>query len=134
VVLCAGAVGAGVNIYVAQVRLKDAFTSFQKAGDPQRALRDLDASDSPLNPNALRETGVALSLLVTGRPAQAERVIAGAARREPSNPKPWLELTRIQLARGHTAAARVSWAHLRKLIPRAGPGLPAPAGGAPRHG
>jgi Flp pilus assembly protein TadD len=134
VVICAAAVVAAVRLDVAQVRLQDAFTTFQKTGDAERALRDLRASRSPLNPNPLRETGFAYSLLVTGHPAQAESVIAGAARREPSNPKPWLELTRIQLARGHTAAARASWAHLRKLVPRVGPALPAPAGGAPRRG
>ena len=127
--VCVAGIVAAVEARRAQTQLTDSLERFAKTGDNPRALRELRESDSSLHPSAYRETAVAFALLATDKPVEAEEVIAEAARREPDNPKPWLELTRIQLARGREAQARESWAHVRRLDPLLPAELPAPVGG-----
>jgi predicted Zn-dependent protease len=111
--------------YASVVRVDRAANRFISSGDFAHVLRDLRASDSPLNPSNYRDQGIAITLLHMGRPATAERVMARIARAEPQNAIVWVPLTRIQVARGRLAAARRSWAHARRLDPQ----LPAPLPG-----
>jgi cytochrome c-type biogenesis protein CcmH/NrfG len=119
--------------YVSETRFQHALDTSLQSGDYQRALRDVRASDSPLNPSAHREGAVALALLVLGRPAAAEREAAGVTRREPGNVDTWVLLARIRASRNRLPGARAAWARARRLDPRlpAAPpaGIPAPSGG-----
>lgn len=119
VVLCA-------VIYVSHVRLARAFADFQRRQDFRRALHDLRVSDSPLNPNVYRDIGIAYSLLATGHPAAAERLMAAAAQRESRDVRGWIELGRLQVTRGRLQAARVSWARARSVDPHLQRELPRP--------
>lgn len=126
-VCVAAAVASGIA-YVSVRRVDDAalgFRGFARA-DFVHVLRVLRESDSALNPSNYREQGIAVALLHLGRPAVAERSIARAARAEPRNLFLWVPLTRIQVARGRFAAARRSWAHVRRLDPHRPAALPAP--------
>jgi hypothetical protein len=126
VAICLAGATACVLTYVSQVRLQNAIVTYGVTKDFARALRDLRASDSVLNPNAFREAGLARALLHTGHPAAGERSIAQAARAQSGNLVAWLALVRIQVARGRLAAARVAYAHVRRLYPRAPRELPPP--------
>ncbi len=75
----------------------------------------LEDADSPLNPDALRETTLAIALLKTGRPAEAERVAVGATKEEPESVNAWVTLARIQRTRGRLDAARRSYTRARAL-------------------
>ena len=97
--------------------MQAAYLDFLETRDFRGALPRLRDSDSVLNPSVYRDFGIAASLLGTGRPAEAERVMARSARRQPRNLQPWIELVRIQLTRGRLDAARASWAHARRLNP-----------------
>ena len=121
----AGAVLCGLT-YVSQVRYRRAFTTLGKTADWDRALGEARASESALNPSAARDGAIAFALIGAGRPAEAERVAAAAARREPKNAAAWEQLTRIQVTRGRLAGARASWARARRLNPHASAALPAP--------
>ena len=123
---CLAAAIASFMTYIAVVRLKDAFVEFDSAPNFARALRDMRASDSPLDPSTLRKTVIAVGLLRTGRPAEAEGVMANAVRREPENAAMWVTLARVQLTRGRPAAARASYAHSRRLNPHVPRRLPPP--------
>jgi predicted Zn-dependent protease len=122
--VCVAGVIACAVTYVADVRLHDALAEFGRTRNFNRALRELRASQSALNPQVGRDVGIAYAQLATGHPAQAERAIAAATRREPGNTRAWIELTRIQLARGRLTAARASWARARQLDPHVQRALP----------
>lgn len=124
-VACVAAVVVCAIAYVSVVRVDHAAFGFVSSGDFQRVLRDLRESDSALNPSNYRDQGIAITLLHMGRPAAAERFMARVARAEPQNALVWVPLTRIQVTRGRLAAARVSWAHARRLDPHLPVSLPA---------
>ena len=121
------------------MRLKDAFATYivlvgreRSAGGKTATrpfavtLRKLRESDSVLNPNVLRDTGIAISLLHLGRAAESERAMVHAVRREPGNVNAWATLAQVQVARHRLAAARRSYARARELDPHLPPGLPPP--------
>jgi uncharacterized protein HemY len=120
-VACAAAL---VITYDSQRDMQTSNKRFLREGDFHRALRELRASDSVLNPSVNRDQGIARALIGIGQPARGERLMAESARRQPDNVQPWIELVRIQVARGRLAAARASWAHLRRLNPNLPPALP----------
>ena len=122
------AVVACVITYASTVRIDRIGTDFLKRPeDFPRALRDLQATRSALNPSTPRDTGVALLLVHTGRPAAAERSMTRAVAAEPQNALAWVTLTQIRVARGRLAAARASWARARRLDPHLPARLPGPA-------
>jgi Flp pilus assembly protein TadD len=123
-VAVAGAIAFGLT-YRSHVRFQNAFDTLYQTADWGPTLRALRASDSALNPTAAREGAIAIALLGSGRPAEAERVVAVAARREPGNAQAWVALAQVQVSRGRAPAARVSWARARRLDPHLPPGLPA---------
>jgi cytochrome c-type biogenesis protein CcmH/NrfG len=127
VAICLAGIVASALTYASQVQLTQAIETFGVTKDFARALRDIRASDSALNPNVFRDAGIARSLLHTGHPLAAERTIARVTRDQPGNVVAWVSLTRIQLARGRMAAARASWARVRRLNPHAPVELPPPA-------
>jgi predicted Zn-dependent protease len=112
--------------YDSQRDMQAAYQRFLSEREFHGAVADLRASDSVLNPSVYRDFGIAISLVKTGRPAEGERVMARSARRQPNNVQPWRELARIQVVRGRLAAARASWAHLRRLNPNLPRELPPP--------
>jgi predicted Zn-dependent protease len=121
----AGALACGVT-YVSQVRLARAFATFDKRHDVSRAVADLRASDSVLNPSILRDISISVGLVRTGHPGQAERTMAAAVQREPGEPSAWGILARVQLSRKRIAQARASWVHARRLAPQLPVQLPPP--------
>ena len=125
--VCVAAAVASIITYASYEGLKDAFTTVGRTNNFARALREFRASNSVLDPNSYRDGGIAVALLHSGHPVQAERTMADAARREPDNYQAWYVLTRIQVARGRLAAARASYAQVRRLDPHALPQLPPPA-------
>jgi predicted Zn-dependent protease len=120
----AGAIAFGLA-YRSHVRFNRSFDTLYQTVDWSRTVRELRASDSGLNPTAAREGAIAIALLGSARPQAAERVVADAARREPGNAQAWVALTQVQVSRGRTVAARVSWAHARRLDPHLRAALPA---------
>ena len=138
--VCAAGCAVCVLTYVSRVQLKDAFATYiaqvsaqPRSGGPGAArrpfavtLHKLRDSDSALNPNVLRDTGIAISLLHLGRGAESERTMLRAVRREPGNVNAWATLTQVQVARHRIAAARRSYARARQLDPHLPPGLPPP--------
>jgi predicted Zn-dependent protease len=127
--LCVAAAVASTIAYVSVKRVDHAahgFRGFARA-DFARTLRELRDSDSALNPSNYRQQGIAVAMLHVGRRAEAERTIVRAARAQPQNAFLWVQLTRIQVARGRLAAARASWAHARRLDPHLPEPLPTPA-------
>jgi Flp pilus assembly protein TadD len=125
--VCVAAAVASAITYASIKRVDHAAYGFARSGDFPRVLRDLRASDSPLNPSNYRDQGIAVTLLHMGRPAAAERAMARAVENEPENALVWAQLTRIQLTRGRLAAARASWARARRLDPHLPASLPARA-------
>jgi cytochrome c-type biogenesis protein CcmH/NrfG len=125
--VCVAAAVASVITYASVKRVDHAAYGFVASGDFPRVLRDLRASDSALNPSNYRDQGIAITLLHMGRRAAAERAMARAADAEPQNAFLWVVLTRIRVTRGRLAAARASWAHVRRLDPHLPARLPAPA-------
>ena len=123
VVCLAGAVAAVVT-YVSQVNVERTFEL--PRGHFARALQLAHDADTALNPSVIRETAEAVSLLHTGRPGAAERVSRDAVREWPHDVARWFVLTRIQLGRGHPAAARRSYRRARQLDPHLPAALPAP--------
>jgi hypothetical protein len=125
VAVCVAGVAASVLTYRSQDELKTAFHNFLIKHDFARAAREIQASDSVLFPSVYRDVGVSVSLLLTGHPVRAERIMVRSAERSPGDVRTWVTLSRIQLTRGRVAAARVSYAKARKLNPILHPGLPA---------
>ncbi|TMK62617.1 MAG: hypothetical protein E6G53_13180 [Actinobacteria bacterium] len=123
-VACLAAAIASFMVYVADVRLREAFLGLEQHQDYARALRDFRASRSPLDPSWFRDTSIAVGLLHTGHPARAEAAIVKAVRREPLNAVVWVALTRLQVARKQVGAARVSWERARRLNPHIPRALP----------
>jgi hypothetical protein len=121
--LCVAGATVSALTYASQVEVERTFS--QRHGDFAGALRHVRASESPLNPSILRDTAESASLLHTGHPVAAERVMLNAARRRPFDVFQWFVLTRVQLGRGRDAAARASWARARRLDPHLPVGLPA---------
>jgi hypothetical protein len=124
-VVCVAAAVASAITYASVVRVDRVANGFLRSADFSGVLRDLRASDSPLNPSNYRDQGIAITLLHIGRGAEGERFMARAAHAEPENALLWVPLTRIQVARGRLAAARASWAHARRLDPHLSAQLPA---------
>jgi predicted Zn-dependent protease len=116
-------------IYASQTRLQDAIRAYGARHGREAALtiRELRASDSSLNPNVYRDSGIANSLLRAGHPAAAERTMAAVTRDQPDSVIAWFALTRIQVARGRLAAARASYARVRRLDPHLPAALPSGA-------
>src|SRR4051794_33547103 len=98
-VACAAGAVVSFTAYVSQRRLYDAGAEFQRTLDFHVSLRDLRASESPLNPSQVRDAAQAVGLLHTGRPAAAERILARSARDHPYDAETWVALARLQLAR-----------------------------------
>ena len=73
------------------------------------SLGRLEDARTPLNPDSLRDSYKAIALTRLGRGAEAERVMLGAARREPENALVWATLSRVQVTAGKRAAARESY-------------------------
>jgi predicted Zn-dependent protease len=117
VAVCAAGVTASIVTYVSQDRLKDAFGHFLVTQDFHAALAQVRASDSALFPSVYRDVGIAVSLVKTGHPAEAERVMAESARRSPGDVRTWVTLSRIQVTRHRFAVARASYARARELDP-----------------
>ena len=126
VAVCAAGVIASIVTYRSQDRLKDAFGHFLVTPDFHVALRQVRASDSVLFPSVYRDVGVAVSLVLTGRGAEGERVMAASAHRSPGDVRTWVTLARIQVTRHHFAAARRSYLRARELNPALRKGLPVP--------
>ena len=126
-VACAAGAAVSLTAYVSQRRLYDAGLEFQRTLDFRATLPRLRASDSPFNPTQVRDATEAISLLHTGRPAAAERKLARSARDHPYDAETWVALARVQVARRRPAAARVTWAHARRLDPHLPAALPAPS-------
>jgi cytochrome c-type biogenesis protein CcmH/NrfG len=124
-VCVAGAVACAVS-YVSVERFARALDTFLHTGDNARVLREVRASDSPLDPTAYREANISVALMALGRRAEAERVATSLSRREPQNAQTWLTLARIQVTRGRTRAATASWARARRLDPHLRSELPPP--------
>jgi Flp pilus assembly protein TadD len=135
--VCAAGCTVCVLTYASRTQLKDAFAAYiaqvsrqpRAGGETARrpfeiTVRKLRDSDSALNPNVLRETGIAISLLHLGRAAESERTMVRAARREPNNVNAWATLAQVQVARNRLAQARRSYARARELDPHLPPGLP----------
>jgi hypothetical protein len=125
VAVCVAGVVASMLTYRSQSELATAFHNFMVTPDYARAARQVRASDSVLFPSVYRDIGVSVSLLLSGHPAEGERIMSGSTRRSPGDVRTWVTLARIQLTRGRIAAARVSYARARELNPTLRPGLPA---------
>lgn len=121
----AGAI-VGVLILIAYSNLASAFGTFQHDLDFRRALPRLRASDSALEPNPYRDSGLAYTLYALGRRRQAEAVLLDATHRWPRELRVWMPLAQVQLGLGKAAAARATWAHARSLDPHLRRELPPP--------
>jgi cytochrome c-type biogenesis protein CcmH/NrfG len=110
--------------YRSVIRIDHAAYGIVNTRDFPRSLRDLRAAESSLNPSIYRDQAIAVSLLHLRHPVAAERWIRGAAHEQPRSAAEWVALTRVQVTRGRTAAARVSWAHARRLDPHLPAALP----------
>ena len=119
--------GATVSVitYVSEIRLQHGAAALARGHNAEGALRELRASDSPLNPNSQRSVLVAVALFRAGRRSEAERTLVVAARREPENVQIWASLAYLEFRLGHLAAARAAFAHARQLEPQ--PHLPLPS-------
>jgi len=116
----AGAIASTVT-YVSLVRLQRAVVASRQARGCDRILRDVHASDTPLNPSSLRAGIVAGCLIRMGKLKQADRTMAVAASREPGNVFVWLTYATYQVARRRPAAARTAYLHARSLDPHLPP-------------
>ena len=124
--MCVAGLVASLLTYSSQDELKASFRNFSVRHDFARAAREIRASDSPLFPSVYRDVGISVSLLLTGHPVRAERIMASSAERSPGDVRTWITLARIQVTRGRLAAAHVSYERARDLNPILRPGLPPP--------
>ena len=86
-----------------------------RGGGDESTLAQLDRADTPLYPDSVRDSTRGVLLTRLGRPAEGERVLLDAIRREPENQVLWVTLARVQATLGKRAAARASAARASAL-------------------
>jgi predicted Zn-dependent protease len=119
--LCLAGTVVALQVHRSNSRIAEGFNAVLVNKVDAGTVAELEDADSPLNPDALRESTLALALVKTGRAADGERVARGNVAAEPENVNAWVVLARIQRTRGRTAAARRSYARAKSLnsqIPR----------------
>jgi predicted Zn-dependent protease len=104
-----------IHVHTSNSRVAEGFTDLLFDRVDQGTVEALEDADSPLNPDGLRETTLAIALLETGRAAEGERVAIGATREEPESVNAWVTLARIQRTIGKLDEARRSYARAREL-------------------
>ena len=113
--LCLAGTVVALQVHRSNSRIADGFSAVLANRVDAGTVAELEDADSPLNPDALRESTLAIALVKTGRAAEGERVARGNVAAEPENVNAWVVLARIQRTRGRTAAARRSYARAKRL-------------------
>ena len=127
VVACVAGVVASIIVHRSDERTRQGFEQVLAGSKSDATLRLLESAESRLNPDAVREIGMAGVIARQGRTAEAEELLADLAEREPENAFVWVSLARVQVTAGRRAAARRSYDRARALnsrIPERG--LPPP--------
>ena len=127
VAACGLGVVASVIVHRSDERTRQGFQQVLAGSSSESTLRLLESAESRLNPDAVREIGIAGVLARQGRTAEAEALLRRLAEREPENAFVWVSLARVQVTAGRRADAKRSYDRARELnsrIPERG--LPPP--------
>jgi Flp pilus assembly protein TadD len=118
---------ASIIVHRSDERTRQGFEQVLAGSASDSTLRLLESAESRLNPDAVREIGIAGVLARQGRMAEAVALLRRLAAREPENAFVWVSLARVQVTAGRLAEARRSYDRARALnsrIPERG--LPPP--------
>lgn len=127
VLACAGGVFAAITVQRSDERIRSGFQQVLAGSSDESTLRLLESAESPLNPDAVREIGIAGVLARQGRTAEAEAMLRELAEEEPENAFVWVSLARVQVTAGRREEARRSYDRARALNSRIpATGLPPP--------
>jgi predicted Zn-dependent protease len=100
---------ASAIVYRSEGRVEHALRAVVAGGADASILEELDAAETRLNPDSLRDNSEAIVLARTGRADEAERLMLDVVEREPENQLVWVTLARVQVTAGHREAARRSY-------------------------
>jgi Flp pilus assembly protein TadD len=106
---CVVGIVVSATVYRSEGRVEHALRAVVTGGAGDGILEELDAAETRLNPDSLRDNSEAIVLARTGRADEAERLMLGVVEREPENQLVWVTLARVQVTAGHRDAARRSY-------------------------
>ena len=96
-------------VYRSEGRVEHALRAVVSGGADASILEELDAAETRLNPDSLRDNSEAIVLARMDRAQEAERLMLDVVQREPENQLVWVTLARVQVTAGHRDAARRSY-------------------------
>lgn len=127
VLACSAGVVASIIVHRSDERTRAGFQQVLAGSSDESTLRLLESAESPLNPDAVREIGIAGVLARQGRTEEAVSMLRDLAEREPENAFVWVSLARVQVTAGRRDDARRSYDRARALNSRIpARGLPPP--------
>lgn len=119
---CVVGIVVSAIVYKSEGRVEHALRAVVTGGANAGILEELEAAETRLNPDSLRDNSEAIVLARTGRAVEAERLMLEVVEREPENQLVWVTLARVQVTAGHEEAARRSYrraVELNSQTPRA---------------
>ena len=127
VLACVAGIAASVIVHRSDERTRSGFQEVLAGSSSESTVRLLESAESRLNPDSVREIGIAGVRARQKRFDEAVAILRRLAEEEPENAFVWVSLARVQVTAGARAEAKRSYDRARELNPRIpATGLPPP--------